>query len=165
MDTYLGIYLKDQFAMGVLWRELARRAQRNNQGTPLGEALAEVATGIAEDVETFRSIMERVGVRPSRLKTASAAVSERVGRLKLNGRLGGYSPLSRFVELEAVTMGIDGKKQLWNTVADLAGLRERLPDIDFDHLLERAERQRATLEPFRTRAGTKVLRAPAPNRS
>ncbi|HEU5472466.1 MAG TPA: hypothetical protein VFV67_17575 [Actinophytocola sp.] len=154
MTDFLGIYLRDQLAMGVLWREMARRAQRANRGTELGEALTGVASGIAEDVDTFRSIMHRVGARPNPVKTGLAVVAERFGRLKFNGRLTGYSPLSRFVELEFLAMGIEGKKQMWTTLRDLAGLGERLPDVDFDHLIERAEQQRAALEPFRIRTGT-----------
>ncbi|MFE9750217.1 hypothetical protein ACFYOT_35365 [Saccharothrix saharensis] len=157
MDDFLGIYLRDQLAMGVLWRELARRAQRNNHGTELGAAVGGVATAIAEDVETFRAIMRRLGVRTDPVKTGLAFGAERLGRLKRNGRLVSYSPLSRFEELEFLAMGIDGKKQLWTTLRDLAGLRERLPDIDFDRLIERAARQRADLEPFRVRAGTEAF--------
>ncbi|WP_309116182.1 hypothetical protein [Saccharothrix sp.] len=162
MDEFLGIYLRDQLALGVGWRELARRAQRNNRGTPLGEALAEVAEQIGEDVETFRSIMGRLGVRVDPLRTALATVGERVGRLKPNGRLVGYSPLSRFLELEVLVMGIDRKKQLWHTLADLADLRTRLPDVDFDELVARAERQRQRLEPFRRRVGSDVFTATSP---
>lgn len=154
MDKYLSIYLNDQLAMGVLWRELAERARRNNRGTDLGESLAHVATGIAEDVETFTSIMRRIGVRPNPVKTGFAIGAERLGRLKLNGRLRSYSPLSRFSELEILIMGIDGKKQLWTTLRDLAGLATRLPDVDFDHLIERAEQQRRELEPHRVSAST-----------
>ena len=33
MDRFLRIYLRDQLAMGIGWRELARRAARNNNGT------------------------------------------------------------------------------------------------------------------------------------
>jgi hypothetical protein len=160
VDRFLGIYLNDQLAMGVLWRELAERARRNNRGTDLGQALDGVATGIAEDVETFKSIMRRVGVTPNPAKTGFAVVAERLGRLKLNGRVRSYSPLSRFSELEILIMGIDGKKQLWSTLRDLAGLAERLPDVDFDHLVERAEQQRAELEPYRVDAGKDAF-APA----
>ncbi|MBW4720419.1 hypothetical protein [Saccharothrix obliqua] len=159
MDKYLGIYLKDQLALGVLWRELARRAQRANRGTPLGGALARVSLGIGEDVDEFASIMRRLGVRPDPVRTALATAAERLGRFKPNGRLRGYSPLSRFVELEFLVMGIEGKKQLWTTLRDLAGLGTRLADVDFDRLVERAEQQRAELEPFRERAGAEALGA------
>jgi hypothetical protein len=155
--TYLGIYLNDQLALGVGWRELARRAARANRGTPVGDALGEVAQGIAEDVDTFERMMERLGVPRSRAKVAAAVAGERLGRLKLNGSLTSYSPLSRFVELEFLVMGITGKIQLWETLRDLAGLGARLPDVDFDALVARAEAQRERLEPFRREAG-QVLR-------
>jgi hypothetical protein len=50
-------------------------------------------------------------------------------------------------------MGIEGKKILWQNLADLAALRSRLVDVDFDHLIERAQQQRDELEPFRRVAG------------
>jgi hypothetical protein len=154
MNEFLSIYLRDQLALGVLWRELARRTQRQHRGTALGDALDRVAVGIAEDVETFESIMRELGIRADPVKTGLAVVAERCGRLKPNGRLRSYSPLSRFEELEFLAMGIDGKKQLWTTLRDLASLESRLPEVDFDELIERAERQRAEVEPFRVRAGT-----------
>jgi len=157
VDYFLGIYLRDQLAAGVLWRELAQRAERNNRGSELGEALHDVATGIAEDVDTFRTIMRKLSIREDPVKTTMALVGERMGRLKLNGRLTGYSPLSRFEELELLVMGIEGKKVLWTTLRDLAGLATRLPQIDFDHLEQRATQQRARLEPFRERVGREVF--------
>lgn len=159
MEEFLSIYLNDRLALGTLWRELARRAQRHNRGTELGDALARVSAGIAEDVETFQQIMHRLGIRLNPVKIGLAVGAERVGRLKLNGRLGTYSPLSRFVELDVLAMGIEGKKILWATLRDLAGLAVRLPDIDFDDLIKRAEWQRTELEPFRARAGTDALAA------
>ncbi|WP_020416864.1 hypothetical protein [Amycolatopsis sp. ATCC 39116] len=159
MDGYLAIYLNDQLALGIGWRELARRAAGNNRGTEVGDALADVATEIAEDVDTFRSIMDQLGVRQNPLKTAAVFGAERLARLKPNGRLLAYSPLSRFLELEVLTMGIDGKKQLWTTLRDLAGLADRVPGVDFDALIERAAGQRSLLEPHRVQAGTEAFRA------
>jgi hypothetical protein len=158
MDRFLNIYLNDQLAMGVAWRELARRSARNNRGGPAGAVLRSVANGIAEDVTKFRDIMLRLGVRPNPVKTGLAILAERVSRVKPNGRLRSYSPLSRFEEVEILAMGIDGKKQLWTTLRDLAGLAERLPEIDFDELIDRAGRQRDELEPLRVAAGTEAFR-------
>lgn len=149
--------MNDQLAAGVVWREVARRSQRSNQGTDVGEALATAAAAIAEDVATFEQMMERLGIRRNPVKVRLAMAGERLGRLKLNGRVRSYSPLSRFVELEFLAMGIEGKKLLWVTLRDLAGLASRLPDIDFDALIERAEWQRETIEPFRADAGREAF--------
>jgi len=154
----LGIYMNDQLAAGVAWRELARRSAASNAGSQAGAAVRGVATQIAEDVETFEQTMRRLGIEPSRVKTSLAVAAERVGRLKLNGRLFSPSPLSRFVELDALAAGIEGKRILWANLRDMAGLAERLPDVDFDALIERAERQRATIEPFRAEAGREAFR-------
>ena len=149
--------MNDQLALGVAWRELARRAQRNNEGTQLGHVLVRVADGIAEDVATFEAIMRRLGMTRSVVKPALATAAERVGRLKPNGRLRGYSPLSRFLELDFLAMGIDAKKLLWANLRDLADVTTRLPDVDFDRLIERAEAQRAEIEPFRQEAGRRAF--------
>jgi hypothetical protein len=161
VNKFLGIYMNDQLTSGILWREVAQRSQRNNDGTELGEALGRVSTGIAEDVETFQRIMHRLGIRINPVKIGFAVVAERLGRLKFNGRLRTYSTLSRFVELEFLAMGIDGKKLLWMTLRDLAGLAARLPDVNFDDLIKRAEHQRADLEPFRVHAGKEAFNAPS----
>lgn len=163
-SRFLRIYLNDQLAAGVLWREVARRAQRRNPGTELGDALARVATGIAEDVATFEEIMQRLGVRRGFSKPALAVAAERLGRFKLNGRLLSYSPLSRFAELDFLAMGIEGKKILWANLRDFAQLGSRLDDVQFDVLIERAERQRAELEPFRAQAGREALGTAAADR-
>jgi len=161
MSRYLKIYLRDQLALGVLWRDLARRSARNNRGTDLGRALDDVATGIAEDVDTFTDMMRRLHVAPNPLKTRATAVAERLGRLKLNGQLRGYSPLSRFFELDALVMGIEGKKTLWTTLSTHGGLGALLPDVDFDELVRRATAQRAALEPFHAACAADAFR-PAP---
>jgi hypothetical protein len=153
----LGIYLNDQLALGIGGRELARRAQRENAGTELGQALERVAGEIAEDLATLERMMARLGIERSRVKTTLAVAAERVGRLKLNGRVRGYSPLSRFSELDVLVLGLENKKTLWANLRDLAGLRERLPDVDFDALIERAQTQRDELEPFRVEAGRDAL--------
>ena len=164
-DRFLRIYMNDQLAAGVVWRELARRSQRRNKATDLGGALAEVSAAITEDVATFEQMMERLGFRRNPIKVGLALAGERVGRLKLNGRVRSYSPLSRFVELESLVMGIEGKKVLWTTMRDLAGLATRLPDVDFDHLTDRAQWQRDRLEPFRVAAVRHVLNMATAERS
>lgn len=149
--------MDDQLAAGVLWREVARRAERENEGTELGEVLARVAAAISEDVALFQRIMDDLGMRSSRVKPRLAIAAERLGRMKLNGRLLGYSPLSRFAELDFLAMGIEGKEILWANLRDLTDVGARVPDVDFDQLIERAAWQRAQLEPFRKRAGRLAL--------
>ncbi|HSL12403.1 MAG TPA: hypothetical protein VLA82_13920 [Actinomycetota bacterium] len=157
-NDLLAIFMNDQLALGIGYRELARRAHRENAGTPLGDALHGVAEGIAEDIRTFEGMMSALGVPRSPVKGTLAVAGERVSRLKLNGRVTSYSPLSRFIELDVLTIGLAGKPQLWMTLRDLAGLGDRLPEVDFDELIRRAKVQHDALEPFRLEAGREAFR-------
>ena len=92
VNSLLAICLRDQLTLGVLWRDLARRAQRHNRSTPLGDALDRVCAGITEDIETFEMIMRELGIRTNPVKTGLAMVAERCGRLKLMAGWGRSRP-------------------------------------------------------------------------
>ncbi len=146
----LATYLNDHFAGSMTGVELARRSRDANDGSELGVLLGRLSAEIEEDRATLESVMDRVVVGRDRVKIAAAWVGEKAGRLKPNGQLIGYSPLSRVVELEGLSAGIEGKRLLWATLEQLAD--PRLAGFDFGQLTERAARQRAELEPFRLAA-------------
>jgi hypothetical protein len=77
--------------------------------------------------------------------------AERAGRLKLNGSLFKYSPLSRLVELEALSLGVEGKLCLWVNLAELPQ-EGGLEDFDLRALADRARDQRKRLEEQRIEA-------------
>jgi hypothetical protein len=129
-NRYLRIYLSDQHAIQTGVRELARR----------NGALAEEQ---AADLRELEAIMRRLGVRPSRVKTAAAIGGERLGRLKLNGRLVRRSPLSDLVELDYLALGVQAKLQLWENLRAHA---------EVDGLLARADDQLARLADLRAGA-------------
>lgn len=151
----LAIYLNDHRAGSTVGLELARRARGSNEGTQLGAFLERLVAEIEEDRETLEQVMDAVGAGRDRLKATAAWAGEKVGRLKLNGRLLGYSPLSRVVELESLSVGIEGKACLWRMLRDLGD--PRLAGFDFDALIERAERQREEVEGHRLAAGREAL--------
>jgi len=151
----LGIYLNDHLAGATAGVELARRTRSSNRDDPeLGAALREICAEIEADRETLRQTMERLGVRRDPLKPAAAWAAEKLGRLKLNGRMRGYSPLSRVVELEGLAIGIAGKARMWRSLEATVG--EGAIGPDFAALAERADRQRARVEELHRVA---VLRA------
>jgi hypothetical protein len=97
--------------------------------------------------------MARLAVRPSPIKVALGWATEKAGRLKLNGSLRDYSPLSRLLEFEALILGIEGKRALV-----LAQLRDpRLAALDFDVLASRASHQQERLEEYRSIAAREAL--------
>jgi hypothetical protein len=157
----LGIYLNDHLAGATAGLELVKRARGANEGTALGELLARLADEIEADRRALEGIMEDLGVSRDHPKVLAGWVAEKVGRLKPNGQLTGYSPLSRLVELEGLALGVTGKLSLWRTLVGLASDDDRLDADYLVRLLERAERQRDELEERRMTAARDALLAEA----
>ena len=151
----LAIYLNDHLAGATVGVELVRRAAGANQGTPLGETLEQLAAEIAEDRESLQRAMSDLDVGQDRIKVAGGWAAEKFGRLKLNGQLKGYSPLSRLVELEGLHLGISGKLELWRMLKQTA--EGRLRSVDLDELIKRAESQRRRLAPYRKAAAEQAI--------
>src|SRR5215211_8047920 len=102
----LEIYLRDHWAGATAGLQLAQRCRRANEGTPLELTLAGLEVEIEEDRRSLSAIMSQLRVTPSSLKSAAGSVAEIFARVKSNGRLFRYSPLSRVVELEGLAAGI-----------------------------------------------------------
>ena len=153
----LPIYLNDHLAGSIVGVALARRALKENDGSELGEFLRVLLAEIVEDRATLLRLMERLGVSRSRSKMAAAWTAEKLGRLKLNGQIAGYSPLSRLVELEALATGIQGKRALWLALAQISDPDQRLRELDLDALAERARSQAERLERYRLAAASEAL--------
>ena len=138
-ERLLKIYMQDHLAGATAGLELARRAAGSNEGTPLGEFLGRLADEIAEDREALIEIMDSLEIPPDKVKNAMGWGAEKLGRLKPNGQLTGYSPLSRIVELEGLTVGVRGKQSLWESLRATFG--EEVAGRNLDGLIARASRQ------------------------
>ena len=155
----LRIYLQDHLAAATAGVELARRARGSNEGTPYGEPLARLADDIEADRRSLESLMEDLGFGADRAKNLVFWVGEKAGRLKLNGQLTGYSPLSRMIEIEGLITGVNGKRSLWVMLRELAET-EDAPELDgerLQRLVQRAEQQLEALHDLRSRAGREAF--------
>ncbi len=147
----LGIYLNDHLAGSTVGLELARRSLGSNHGTEFEAFLEGLRGEIEDDRNTLKELMARLGVRPDQLKQGAAWLTEKAGRLKLNGSLTEYSPLSRVVELEALTTGVNGKLSLWQVLSEVQD-EPILTSFDFQPLIDRALAQVSGLEQQRRAA-------------
>src|SRR5918996_6049579 len=162
-DRLVAIYLQDHLAGSVAALELVERAARANAGNELGSFLTDLHGEISADKETLLATMRTLGVNPSRVKNAVAWTAEKAARLKANGGLLRYSPLSRVHELEALEAGIVGKRSLWTNLQAVDD--SRLAGFDLPQLVERAEAQRAGVEEWRRRAAGALRPREAPQSS
>ena len=156
-DRLLEIYLADHLAAGAAGLALARRSARSNVENETGQFLRRLVVEIEEDHKTLQRFVAQMGFGRSRLKEIVARTGEKVGRLKLNGQLRGYSPLSRLLELETLSVGITGKLSLWQSLEQVPQIGHRLPGIDLGQLAERAQRQRAEVDQHRIAAARRAF--------
>lgn len=156
MHNRLAIYLNDHLAGATVGVEIARRTKGSNEDDPdFGPPLAEICAEIEADRETLKAVMDQLGIGQSKVKPLAATVGERLGRLKLNGQLRGYSPLSRLDELEILQIGVVGKRRLWRALEHThAG---DLSDFELGALAERATEQLRHLEALHLKAAALAL--------
>ena len=158
-EKFLRIYLQDHHAGATAGLELARRVHGSNEDNAYGEALAKIVDDIAADRKALESVMDDLGFGSDTIKDAGAWALEKVGRLKMNGQISGYSPLSRMVELEGLMTGITGKIGLWAALLQIAPDEPRLDVPRLERLKERGEDQRATVEQLREQAAREAFAA------
>ncbi|MFN8216091.1 MAG: hypothetical protein U0R71_05790 [Solirubrobacterales bacterium] len=152
---YLAIMLNDHLAGATAGVELARRTSASNRDEPeFGPPLEELQGEIEADRATLEQVMAAAGAGRDQLKLAAGWVAEKLGRLKPNGQLRGYSPLSRVVELEGLVLGITGKLRLWSLLAERED--QALRGFDFAALAERATEQRRTAERLQSAAAGRL---------
>ena len=155
----LRIYLNDHLAGATVGVELARRALRANRGSELGSFLAELVSELEEDRRSLERLLAELDVPKSAVKQGAAVVAERLGRLKLNGRLTGYSDLSRLLDLEGLVVLVRAKRGRWRNLREATDVASRAPAVDLDALVARAEEQLEALERHRIAAARRALAA------
>lgn len=155
-ERRLAIYLNDHLAGSTAGVEMARRARNSNRDDEtLGAPLTGLCAELEADRETLVALIEHLDIRRDPIKPIGAWAIEKLGRLKPNGQLTGYSPLSRLVELEMLLIGITGKMGMWRALAGTLGAK--VGEFDFERLIERAEGQREVVAGLHLEAASRAL--------
>lgn len=156
-EKLLRIYLQDHLAGATGGLEFAKRAAGSNRGTEYGEFLEGFRDELVEERETLIGIMEAFGFGGDRLKNAGGWVAEKAGRLKLNGSFFSYSPLSRVVEVEGLTVAVRGKLSMWENLRMLAPGEPRLSESKLEALVLQAQAQLEGLGQLRAKAAREAF--------
>jgi hypothetical protein len=154
-DRALSIYLNDHYGGAAAAVARCRHARHRTSDEELARFLDELRHQIEQDRETLTTVMARLGIEPSTLKPLVGLALERLARLKPSGRLSAGSRLPRLVDLEALSLGVEGKRLLWGLLAALED--PRLAEFDFASLVQRAVEQRDEIEAQRVRVGRGAL--------
>lgn len=158
-DDAIEVYLNDHLAGAAMAIDLLDRIRENNKGTALAGFLDGLRPEIDADRATLAGLMDRLGIPRSTPKQLAAKVTETLSRLRLSSRVTGSPAVSRLMELETLSLGIEGKASLWRALAAVEVARQALADVDFAGLTSRAVEQRAGVEPHRLEAAAAALSA------
>lgn len=156
-EKYLRIYLQDHRSAAAGGLQLARRCRDSNADSELGRFLDTLVDEVNQDAATLDDLMKRFGVRRNPIKHALVVIGERVARLKPNGQLRGYSPLSKVIELEGLIAGVHAKQRLWK---GLDATRNGPDPGVLDEMMQRADRQLHRLEAFHCTAAAEAFDSP-----
>ena len=151
----LGIFMQEHLGVLIVNRRLAGRCRGSNPSGPLGGFLAVLGDELEDERVALEEAMRSQGVRPTRLKNALLASSEKLARLKLNGTLFSYSDLSRVYELHGLCLLTQHRIFLWQTLAVLPNTRVRSERME-----ARARQQLVVLDEHRAAAAA-LLTEPA----
>jgi hypothetical protein len=159
VETTLSSYLNDHLAGSRAAIHLVESIQAENEGTPLGDLMGRLGAAIESDRHTLEGLMTRLGIEPSSAKQAAGWMLERLSRLRFAEKVTGSAATSRLMQLETLSIGIEGKRLLWKALKELTQAAAGSEGVDFDSLIARAESQRQEIEPFRLEAAGEGLAA------
>jgi len=150
-------YIHDHLAGSAAAIDLVEALRDRHAGEPLSEFASGLHAEIASDRATLETLAARLGVDSSTLKEAVAWLAEKASRLKLAHQVAGE--LGTFEALEALALGIWGKRALWRALGSVAPSDPRLAGLDFEALVRRAEAQHADVETQRLALAQAALAA------
>ena len=158
---WLRIYVSDHLAGAAAGSSRARRLADAERDGPDAAALQQLADEIAADRRALQVLADSLNLRPQRSKQLVAAIAERVGLVKLNGRIFRRSPLTTLVEVEAMVIAVRGKLAGWET---LRGVPEAaaVNVVDIEDLVTRTTQQYDTLQQIHRRTAERLLGRPGP---
>ncbi|HEV7628600.1 MAG TPA: hypothetical protein VGO89_19060 [Streptomyces sp.] len=159
MTAPLTIYLNDHLLGATSGSELARRIAKQHAMSPAGQTLVRIADDVAQDRAALLQIMSDLGVPARRYKICAGWALEKAGRAKTNGFLIRRSPLSSVVELEALRLGMEGKRLMWQALHALSGTGRNsgLEAEQLTSLIQRARNQAEIVEELQLQAAAGVL--------
>jgi hypothetical protein len=135
----LSDYLNDHLAGSVGALELLDRLIEACQGKPLARFFRDLQREIQEDQEQLKELMAKLGVSESAARKAGAWLAEKLSRSKIE--LGKGEEVGIFLALEALILGITGKRSLWRALQAASRTIPGLARLDYSGLEKRAIEQ------------------------
>jgi hypothetical protein len=154
---HLGTYLNDHLSGSVVALELLGHLEAAYAGTAICPFLAELKADIVVDRQELDRLMTRLRIASSPPRKAAAWLAEKVSELKLRLDDPAAGALRLLEGLEALSLGIEGKRGLWLALAAAGEDSVCLQGPDYIRLEQRAADQRRRVENMRLQAAKEAL--------
>lgn len=155
----LGNYLNDHLAGSVAALELLDRMIEACEGKPLERFLRQLREDIHEDQGKLQELIEKVGASESAVRKAGAWIAEKLTRPKIDLGDGSKKEIGVFLALEALLLGITGKRSLWRALQSASKTVPALARLDYSGLEKRAIEQCEQVEARRLEMARLVFNA------
>ena len=154
----LATYLNDHLAGSVAALELIDRLVEAYNGTPHAEFLKELRSEIAADQKVLTELIATLGKKESPLRKTVAWILEKLSRTKMQLGRSRKGDFGFFQALEALFLGIAGKRELWRALATAAQTVPELRKPNYPELEQRAIAQCQRVEAKRLEIAREVFR-------
>jgi ferritin-like metal-binding protein YciE len=158
-DDHIATYLSDHLAGAVVAVELMENLEAVYAGKSIADFIANLRTDIEADVRELENLLGRLHISESRTRKASAWLTEKFTQLKLRLDDAAHGDLRLFESLEALSLGIEGKRSLWLALSAAAEVSPQLRIADYQRLRQRAEEQRERVEAKRLEVAQTALKS------
>jgi len=155
----LSDYLNDHLAGSVAALELLDRMIEACQGKSLEGFLRQLREDIDQDQEKLKELIEKLGVSESSVRKAGAWIAEKLTRPKIDLGEGSKEEIGVFLALEALLLGITGKRSLWRALQCASRTMPALARLDYPGLEKRAIEQCEQVEARRLEIARQVFKS------
>ena len=149
--------MKDHFAGSVAAVELLNHLVSSHRGKRHEQFFVRLREEVREDQEVLHRLLQDLDASGGALRNTTAFVSEKLARIKLMLEDPAGGQLARFEKLEALALGIEGKRALWHALLAVAEEIPALGKVDFAKLDQRADDQRKRVEARRLEAAREAF--------
>lgn len=143
----LANYLNDHLAGSVGALELLDRLIETYREKSLGQFFQNLRDDIRQDQEQLKELIEKLGLEEGAVRKAGAWIAEKFSRAKIELKeTSSDGNTGLFLALEALVLGITGKRSLWRALHAASRTVPQLAYLDYDDLEKRAIEQCERLE-------------------
>ena len=153
-------YLHDHLAGAVTGLELLDFLHSMHEDGPLAGWYAGLRREVEVDEQTLRGLAAGLGFAPGSARQTAAWIAEKLARIKLLLAGAGRESLGELEALEALALGIEGKRALWTALSTIAAAPPPVHALDLAGLQERAREQRARVETRRLEVASAAFGSP-----